>query len=217
MASASRDDDETSGRHRFGCLHVELVAPPDVKRAGNHGEVPVGWVDVWGNVVPVGYLQAIRERHVGHGSITLEGGALGSARNRSGAVLPPHLVPPHHDGRLCYGGRSIRRLLARRPRKRERYGPGCHGPVVESVHGDGTSPIRVRPNGSRLSCGRRGGGGKGPARPAQARQLQAHVRQPPRLGVTGHCTGPITKIVLPKGSITSNVRAPHGSFFGGRG
>src|SRR5438445_4231001 len=153
MASSSRDDDETSGRHRFGCLHVELVAPTDVKRAGDDGEVPVGWVDVWRNAVAVGQLQPVGERKVGHRAIALEGGALGSARNRSGAVLPPHLVLPHHDGRLCYGGRRIRRLLARRPRKRERYGPGCHGPVVESVHGDGTSRIRVRPNGWRLSCG----------------------------------------------------------------
>src|SRR5438105_11181247 len=89
MASSFRDDDETSGRHGFGCLHVELVAPTDVKRAGDHGEVSVDWVDVWGNVVTVGYLQAIRERHVGHGSIALKGGALRSAWKRSGAVLPP--------------------------------------------------------------------------------------------------------------------------------
>src|SRR2546430_16612568 len=95
-------------------------------RAGNHGEVPVGWVDVWGNVVPVGYLQAIRERHVGHGSITLEGGALGSAWKRSGAVLPPQFLRPHQEGRLGDGRCGIRRLLARRPRKRERYCPGCH-------------------------------------------------------------------------------------------
>jgi len=45
---------------------------------------------VWGNVVPVGYLQAIRERHVGHGSIALKGGALGSVWKRSGAIL--HLI-----------------------------------------------------------------------------------------------------------------------------
>src|SRR2546430_14318912 len=83
MASAPRDDDETAGRHRFGCLQVELVAPTDVKRAGDHGEVPVGWVDVWGNVVPVGYLQAIRERHVGHGSIALEGRALGRSEEHT--------------------------------------------------------------------------------------------------------------------------------------
>ena len=31
-----------------------------------------------------------------------------------------------------------------------------------------------------------------------------------------YVTGPMTKMVLPNGSITSNVRAPHGSFFGGR-
>ncbi len=30
-----------------------------------------------------------------------------------------------------------------------------------------------------------------------------------------HFVGPMTKIVLPKGSITSNVRIPHGSFLGG--
>src|SRR5205807_5696852 len=141
MASSSRNDDETSGRHRFGCLHVELVAPTDVKRAGDHGEVPVDWVDVWGNVVAVGYLQAIRERHIGHGSIALEGGALGSAWKRSGAVPPPQFLRPHQKGRLGDGRRGIRRLLARRPGKRERYGPGCHSTVVKSVHGDGTSHI----------------------------------------------------------------------------
>jgi len=151
MASASRDDDEASGRHRFGCLHVELVAPADVERSGDHGEVTVGRVEMCWNVVAVGYLQAVRERHVGHRSIALEGGALGSAWKRSGAGLPPQLLRPHHDGR--YGGRRIRRLLARGPRKREQERAGCHGPVVESVHGDGTSRIRVRPNESRLSCG----------------------------------------------------------------
>src|SRR5207248_10595418 len=44
MASASRNDDETSGRHRFGCLHVELLAPTDVPRAGDDTLVPVGCV-----------------------------------------------------------------------------------------------------------------------------------------------------------------------------
>ncbi len=34
--------------------------------------------------------------------------------------------------------------------------------------------------------------------------------------VTGdYVTGPITKIVFPKGSMMSKVRAPQGSFFGG--
>lgn len=32
----------------------------------------------------------------------------------------------------------------------------------------------------------------------------------------GHRTGPMTKMVLPKGSMTENVRAPHGSSRGGR-
>src|SRR6185437_16931733 len=105
MASSSRDDDETSGRHRFGGLDVELVAPADVEGAGDHGEVPVGRVEVWWNVVAVGYLQAVRERHVGHRSIALKGGALGSAWNRGGAGLPPQLLRPHQDGRLDYGGR----------------------------------------------------------------------------------------------------------------
>src|SRR5687767_5154408 len=31
-----------------------------------------------------------------------------------------------------------------------------------------------------------------------------------------HLVGPITKIVFPKGSMTSNVRAPHASFLGAR-
>src|SRR6266853_1163742 len=115
VMSSSRDDDEASGRHGLGCLHVQLVAEADVERAGDHGEVPIGWVEVWWNVVAVGYLQAVRERHIGHRSIALEGGALGSAWNRSGAGLPPHLLRPHQDGRLGYGGRRIRRLLAKRP------------------------------------------------------------------------------------------------------
>jgi len=118
MMSSFRDDDEASGRHRLGCLHVQLVAEADVERAGDHGEVRIGWVEVWWNVVAVGYLQAVCERHVGHRSIALEGGALGSTWNRSGAVLPPHLLLPHQDGRLDYGGRRIRRLLAKRPWKR---------------------------------------------------------------------------------------------------
>src|SRR2546425_12544136 len=127
MMSSSRDDDEASGRHGLGCLHVQLVAEADVERAGDHGEVPIGWVEVWWNVVAVGYLQAVRERHIGHRSIALEGGALGSAWNRSGAGLPPHLLRPHQDGRLGYGGRRVRRLLAKRTWNRSQEGAGCRG------------------------------------------------------------------------------------------
>src|SRR6185437_12902837 len=95
-------------------------------------------------VVAVGYLQPVRERHVGHRSIALDGGALGSAWKRGGAGLPPQLLRPHQDGRLGYGGCRIRRLLARRRRKREQERASCRGPVVDSVHGDGASGIRVR-------------------------------------------------------------------------
>jgi len=41
------DDDEASGRHGLGCLHVQLVAEADVERAGDHGEVRISWVGVW--------------------------------------------------------------------------------------------------------------------------------------------------------------------------
>src|SRR2546428_11986002 len=91
MMSSSRDDDEASGRHGLGCLHVQRVAEADVERAGDDGEMPIGWVEVCWNAVAVGYLQAVRERHVGHGSIALEGGALGPAWECSGARPPPQL------------------------------------------------------------------------------------------------------------------------------
>src|SRR6185369_10293179 len=111
VGSSARDDDEASGWHRFGCVRIELVAPADVERAGDHGEVSIGWMDVRWNAVAVGQLQAVSERHVSHCSIALEAGALGSAWQRCGAVLPLHLVRHHHDGRLHYGGCTILRLL----------------------------------------------------------------------------------------------------------
>src|SRR2546425_8104030 len=68
MTSSSRDDDEASGRHGLGCPHVERVAEADVERAGDYGEVRIGWVHVCWNVVAVGYLQAGTGPHLGHPS-----------------------------------------------------------------------------------------------------------------------------------------------------
>src|SRR5438132_2060209 len=117
MGSSFRDDDEASGRHGFGCVHIELVAEANVERAGDHSEVPIGWVHVWWNVVAVGQLQPVSEWHVGHRSIAFEGRTLGSAWERSGAGFPFHLLGPHRDWRLDRGGGRIRWLLARGPRK----------------------------------------------------------------------------------------------------
>src|SRR3989442_15777348 len=59
MMSSFRDDDEASGRHRLGCLHVHLVAGADVERARHPGEVRIGWGGVGWNVVAVGVLRAV--------------------------------------------------------------------------------------------------------------------------------------------------------------